>query len=553
MEPQKLSDNIIQQIAAGEVIDRPVSIVKELVENAIDANAKNITIHIKDGGNKLISVEDDGSGIQKKYLQKIIEKHVTSKLTNDLFAISTLGFRGEALTSISMAGNLEIISRTDKEHAWSLTAFNGKAINLKPSSGKKGTTVKLTNLFAHIPARAKFLSSKSHETSLIRDMIRHICLSKPEISFTLIVDGKKQINTSTPLKENKKELFKERLKQILGEDTLQDGVLFEKNIENINIFGFTTRPIRARNRNDHQTIVINGRIIKDQTILNALKKAYRDMLSLRKHPISVLYINVPNKQLDINVHPKKLEVRFQHPDKVRKIITETISEALGNETFANNIYSANKLIDLSTTNGLEKDLPGPLGTPVKQILGGYILSERPEGVLLIDQHAAHERILYEKFKAVIANKGVESIPLAQPIMMSCDSEKIKLMQDYIDPLKKLGLEIRIFDTTTLFIEAIPSLLPQNINFTKMVEDILDLIEQSDHEDILYLIEDEILPILAEHGCKHAIKMGDELTPEEMNTLLREMEKTPRAGQCNHGRPTFISLTKEDMEKLFDRR
>ncbi len=593
-----LPENIINQIAAGEVVERPSSIVKELIENSIDSGATNIELFLRGGGIESISVEDNGSGISPKELSLAILRHATSKLKDDdLNKISNFGFRGEALPSIASVSETTITSRTRVDKlATKIKVSFGELDHQNVASRDVGTTVKITSLFQKTPARLKFLKSLKVETSKCKEIFQKIALSHPNVAFKMIVNGKNllhylsQINTSQPLAN--------RVKEVLGEKIFIDCCEINSSNEDCYLRGFIGLPTLNRPTSSLQFLYVNNRPIRDKNIFYAVKAAYNETIPKGRHPIIVLYLDLPHELIDVNVHPSKAEVRFQNFQKIRKLIITSLKSAIAKAGFQvsselslemikkfSSSSSKNKTMNLS---GLEDqkdksqnnkisefeekienygflDSPPfakvemqnrdsefedfPLGAARSQVHSTYIISENKDGIVIIDQHAAHERLVLEEMKSNYEIGQVSSQLLLIPEVITLKSlEKISLLENK-ELLKKIGFEIESFGDNSIIVREVPSLLG-HANISNLIQDVAE--ELSDLETQI-TIDDKINSIISKSACYGSVRSGRKLNADEMNALLRQMETTPNSGQCNHGRPTSIRLSLNDIEKLFGRR
>lgn len=619
MRIRHLPDYLVNQIAAGEVIERPAAAVKELVENSIDAGANQIDIDIRDGGKSLISIRDNGIGMSKEELEAAICRHATSKLPNDdLVNINSLGFRGEAIPSIGAISRLSIKSKAENQNdIWEINVQGGDNKGTKPTSGTQGTTVEIKDLFYATPARLKFLKSDRAEFAAIKDTISRIAMAFPNIGFKLTHNDKTSFNLQ-PEQGNFLDQRRERLSSILGKEFGENSVPVEAIREKLSITGYAGLPTLSRANTTKQFLFVNGRPVKDRLLLGCIRAAYMDVLHSGRHPIVALYIDVPPEFVDVNVHPAKSEVRFQDSGHVRglmitalktalleagMITSSTISMAalsktqiettphlpINKSTFQSsytsqstpayysygnlaenqqepytqsnyeqtNNYQAPQLGGFEPSaraeinfNNHQEEQNFPLGVARAQIHENYIISQSEEGLVIIDQHAAHERIVYEKFKNQLSNNNVISQGLLVPEIIDFDEEKIAQLMEYKESLQKLGLEIDNFGNGSIVVHSIPALLGNKSNIKKLVNDISDELEDQDSSTIL---EKKLHDILSTMACHGSVRSGRSLNSNEMNTLLRDMEKTANSGHCNHGRPTYITLDLKDIEKLFGRR
>ncbi len=602
-----LPNTLVNQIAAGEVIERPASVVKELVENAIDAGAASIEVTLVDGGKSLISVSDNGKGMDKQDLPLAIERHATSKLPdNDLFHIHYMGFRGEALPSIASVAKLSIVSRTEKsENAWKIEVFGGEIKSPVPVAANYGTKVEVRDLFYATPARLKFLKTGAGETAQCVDILNRIALANPQVSFSLFDDKKKKIS----LNGRQGDLFDSRLKRIsdvLGRDFGDNSLLIDANRDDLKISGFVSLPTYSKANTLSQYLFVNNRPVRDKLLLGALKAAYQGVLELGRYPVCALFFDVNPELVDVNVHPTKAEVRFYDENAVRGLLISAVRNALmrgsmqtaqtadfsqivNNDSAEENIpdtvflhenatisrpfltpfrpplprkiladdvgfpelknsFSV-KTEDISAEDAVNQQSVGFLGMAKAQFHNTYIISQTEDSVIIIDQHAAHERIVMERFKA---NMASEQQPQAQLLLIPevvdlSLSEKTALLEN-CEELKKTGMIIEEFGTTAVIVREIPALI-NGCDIKNLVKSLAEQILEWGKD---FALEDKINHICATMACHGSVRAGRSLNVAEMNELLREMENTPHSGQCNHGRPTYIELKLKDIDKLFHR-
>ena len=588
MKITKLPDSLINRIAAGEVIERPAFVIKELIENSIDANSTEIYIDIKNGGRSSIIVSDNGNGIEKNDLKLSVQRHATSKLKDeDLNNIKYLGFRGEALPSIAAVSNLSIESKEKgKSESWVINVDNNEEIEYSPSSRANGTKVSVIDLFKRVPARLKFLKSNNGENLHSKQIIRRLALCNPKIRFKLRIDNKDFFDVDNNAYDGNELLS--RISSILGQDFVKNSIEFNNkyfyNKDPITIQGFISLPSFTRGNQIRQYIFVNGRPIQDRGLSSIIRMSYKDTLARGRHPLYCIFLSVPNQFLDINVHPTKLEVRFQDYNFIKSIIISAINNVL--------ILKNNKPIDLglgdlkpsngflpkyqeralesqiilnglknynSIKNTIESQKSGeeirlidenhqPLGQAIYQFKQNYILSISSSGLIIIDQHAAHERLLLEKFKKKFENNYVENQLLLIPVIIDLELDQLDSFKANIKIFNKLGFDIEEFGKSSIIVRSIPTLL-FNFDIEEIIKDLCDDIKTkgfpADYQERVKLIIGNIC-------CHKAIRSGRVLTTEEMNSLLREMEDTPNSGQCNHGRPTSITLNIKQIEKLFQR-
>ena len=607
---RRLPNGLINKIAAGEVIERPASAVKELVENSIDAGATKIEIIMRNGGRTFISVTDNGCGMSKRDLVLAVERHATSKLpTDNLDSISTLGFRGEALPSIGAVSRLTIKTRSkDMDTGWSINVTGGDIEAVVPSSLKIGTQVEIRDLFYATPARLKFLKTDRTETGRTIEVIRRIAMVNPNISFTLN-DGTRTNVRFNGAQGNLPNIQLSRIGEVLGRDFEENSLLIEAEREGFILTGYAGLPTLNKRTSSHQFLFVNGRPVQDKLLYGAVRAAYSDFLAYDRHPFVVLFLNAPGSTLDVNVHPAKSEVRFQEPGLVRGLIIGALKKALveaGYQTsstisnaalgilnksiskisptgvrssgqsyktrepsqnnylpssFANSEIAYGHL-DLNSAPMARTDSPShqsseslneiasfPLGAAQAQLHKNYIVAQTNEGLVIVDQHAAHERLVYEKMKMHLKEGGIKRQALLIPEVVDLENIKIQRILELKDDFARLGLILEKFGEGAILVREIPSILG-DINVKNLVIDIADELEEFGSSTIL---EDKLGHICGTIACHSPVRSGRTLRVEEMNALLREMEATPHSGQCNHGRPTYVELKLSDIEKLFGRR
>ncbi len=604
-----LPNNLVNQIAAGEVIERPASVVKELVENSIDAGATSIEVTLVDGGKSLIVVSDNGKGIGKDELPVAVERHATSKLPDDnLFNINFLGFRGEALPSISSVSRMTIVSRQEgAENAWKIEVNGGEKSAVMPAAHPKGTRIEVRDLFYSAPARLKFLKSTPSETAQCIDILNRIALANPTISFYLSDENKKKV----ALNACQGELFDARLKRlsdVMGREFSENSLLINAHRENLTITGYVSLPTLNKSNSLYQYLFVNNRPVRDKLLLGAIKGAYQDVLAHNRYPMAALYFDIDPAYVDVNVHPAKAEVRFYDNALVRGLLVSAVRQALalGDRRSANNLNLAefvhDNIPDFGGGEGMvlrehnpsgrnmpvfrtplpqprrQADLPelerkvfsikvddeptsgtapsvdsgevGVLGLAKAQFHDTYIISQTEDSIIIIDQHASHERIVMEKLKASLLseNKLATQILLIPEIVDLSMSEKTRLLEA-ADELQRLGLSVEEFGSTAVIVREVPALLGD----CDIKALIWDLAGEMAEWGKGFSLTDKLHTICATIACHGSVRAGRKLNIEEMNRLLRDMEKTEHSGQCNHGRPTYVELKLKDIEKLFERR
>ena len=576
---KKLPDNLINQIAAGEVIERPSSALKELIENSIDAGASKISIYLSEGGKTLIEVIDDGMGMNLDDLKMCLERHATSKINDgDLIHINSLGFRGEALPSIGSIANLVIESYDKlKDEAWKISIINNKK-NIEPSLIRFGTKVTITDLFLKVPARLKFMKTNATELRYCKEVVKHLAMSHPKISFSLTIDSKRIFNWEKSEKADF-EGTKNRLYQVMGEDFIKSSVSVHIERDGLILAGMVGMPTLNRNTGREQYLFVNNRPVKDRNLIGALRGAYKGLIEHNRFPVAVLFLDILSQDVDINVHPAKVEVRFKDSGKVRSIIVSGVRKALEKAGLNTASEISNALIDkmsfdeqvindnssninlqninLSPSSRFAENIDSeifnnqrtyPLGSAIAQAHGTYIISETENGLILIDQHAAHERIVLEKIREGFLNSNIQKQILLIPEVVELSVDHFEVIIKHKDSLIKLGLVIEEFDNNAIIIREHPAILDK-VNFSMLIKDIVEEIIDFGSE---FVLSERLDNICGNMACHSSIRSGRLLLTSEMNALLREMEVTPNSSQCNHGRPTFIKLSVSDIEKLFGR-
>ncbi|HTK79224.1 MAG TPA: DNA mismatch repair endonuclease MutL [Rhizomicrobium sp.] len=595
---RRLAEGTINRIAAGEVVERPASAVKELVENALDAGARRIEIATSSGGADLIVVEDDGVGMDASDLRLAVERHATSKLpvlngTDDLSHIATLGFRGEALPSIGAVGRLCIASRIATGDAHEIRVDGGSIRGPAPcgfrAKGQSGTRVDVRELFFATPARLKFLKSARSEDLATLDVVKRLAMARPDVAFMLLLDGRRALAL-----ESEGNLFSGRLKRlarIMGRDFESNAAPIEAEREGVRISGFAGLPTYNRANSAMQFLIVNGRPVRDKLLMGAVRGAYADYLARDRHPALALFLDCDPAFVDVNVHPAKTEVRFRDAGLVRGLIVGSLKAALheaghrASTTVAGAALSSlrpgmhsystphpSSLFGFSEPGaefhtplfaGDEANIasarveqipeaatePLPLGVARAQLHENYIVAQTNDGMVIVDQHAAHERITYERMKKAMENGGVARQPLLIPEIVSLDPAEVDRIAARAKELAELGLVIEPFGPDAVMVRETPALLGL-IDAAALLRDLADELAESGGALSLQERLDHVAATLA---CHTSVRSGRRLTAEEMNALLREMESTPHSGQCNHGRPTYVELKLADIERLFGRR
>ncbi|MEE8380009.1 MAG: DNA mismatch repair endonuclease MutL [Gammaproteobacteria bacterium] len=601
----KLSTRLANQIAAGEVVERPSAVVKELLENSLDAGAQNIDIEVEQGGTRLIRLRDDGSGIVKEDFSLALSRHATSKIQSfdDLEGVVSLGFRGEALPSISSVSRLQIRSRSsDDEQAWQVTGDGGDTVSEpEPVAHPQGTTIEVRDLFFNTPARRKFLRTDKTEFSHLEKVVKRISLSRFDVGFTLR-HNQRVVQKLRPAKNDTDR--QQRVAHVCGQAFMEHTLAIDFKVGGMHLWGWVALPTFSRSQADLQYFYVNGRMIRDKLVTHGIRQAYQDVLYHGRHPAYVLYLECDPAVVDVNVHPTKHEVRFREGRMVHDFLFRSLHKALadtrpaddvvagdqgaglpGAMSFSNATFSAgqNVMQNISTQNFSSKygqqsniplavreqlqayqtmaqstpsaDLAGkddsiapPLGYAIAQLHGVFILAENAQGLIIVDMHAAHERITYERMKTALEGEGVKSQPLLVPISISVNETEAKLPETFSNVFEELGFVVEATSPETLAVRQVPSLLRES-DVESLVRDVLsDLATHGTTQRVREAIN-EILSTMACHGSVRANRM---LTLPEMNALLRDMENTERSGQCNHGRPTWVQLNMDELDKLFMR-
>lgn len=639
---QELPDELISQIAAGEVVERPASVVRELVDNALDAGARQITVRLQAGGVRLICVEDDGIGILREELPTALKRHATSKIASlhDLEAVDTMGFRGEALAAICSIAEVSVLTRTEEgsAHGWLL---DGRSGELQPTARARGTTVEVRELFFATPARRKFLKSESTELAHCIEAVRRHALARPEVGFAIWHDGKlvaqwRAVAPDLAGGEHLLDALRRRLADVLGEDFIDNAVAVNwpasdvpgeeataGGQQRLRVWGFAGVPDAARSRGDWQFAYVNGRFVRDKVITHAARSAYEDVLHGHRQPVYALYVNIEPTRVDVNVHPTKIEVRFRDSREVHQAVrhavegalaaprsaqalpvTSTTSAVAPSETPASPFMSpvprqqplpwrpdapqvGQRVSDIGALWGRDTppasasadrapawataapatnawtpatpaatDTPAyppalpdggwPLGRAIAQLHGVYILAENAQGLVVVDMHAAHERIVYERLKQQLDAHQVSSQPLLIPATFAATPEEVATAEVTAEVLAQLGLEVVPFSPKTLAVRAVPNTLAAG-DPVELARSVLAELSQHDASTVVQRARNELLATMACHG---AVRANRRLTLDEMNALLRQMEVTERSDQCNHGRPTWRQLGMKDLDALF---
>ena len=597
MRIRHLPETLVNRIAAGEVIERPAAAVKELVENAIDAGATRIDVAITAGGQTLIRIADDGIGMSAEELPAALDRHATSKLPgDDLLNIEHLGFRGEALPSIASVSRLRIASRArGAADAWEITVEGGKKGPVTPSAQPSGTVVEVRDLFYATPARLKFLKTERAEYAAVKDTLQRLAMASPHIAFTLTHNGVSSLNLPAAAH------LHDRLSAVLGRDFGDNSVPVNAARDGVRLTGFAGLPTASRGTAQHQYLFVNGRPVRDRLFTGAVRGAYADVLAGDRHPALALFLTLPAEEVDVNVHPAKAEVRFRDSAMVRGLIVGAIKHALHDgglraatplarfalDTMAhapvNRNVPAPSVPAYAQTGFMDRDFGGyngapaaaatavlfapqaraesvaapdetpaafPLGAARAQLHENYIVAQTADGLVVVDQHAAHERLVYERFKAQMAASGIARQGLLSPFIVELDDVAAGRILDSAGELARLGLEIEPFGAGAVAVRAVPALLGPKVDINGLVRDLADELADRDSAQGL---EERINHVLSTMACHGSVRSGRRLSVDEMNALLRQMEQVPASNQCNHGRPTWVELKLGDIEKLFGRR
>ncbi|MBE0413676.1 DNA mismatch repair endonuclease MutL [Yoonia sp.] len=588
---RQLDEAAINRIAAGEVLERPASAVKELVENAIDAGATRIEIVIADGGKTLIRVTDDGCGIAAADLPLALSRHATSKIDgSDLLNIHSFGFRGEALPSLGAVGRLTITSRVPGTDAASITVSGGRASDVRPAALSTGTVVELRDIFYATPARLKFLRSDRAEAQAVGDIVKRLAMAEPFVTFILRDASNGDNRTSFRAEAQTGDLFDAlhgRLQTVLGRDFAENALAIDAERDGFHLTGYAALPTYSRGAAVAQYLFVNGRPVRDKMLLGALRAAYMDVLSRDRHPVAALFVDCAPALVDVNVHPAKSEVRFRDPGTVRGLIVSGLRHALagaghrasttvGHATLGAmqpqptqpRVYQMDRPSFSARSMTFQAQAPGfheapsariepeiadapdhlPLGAARAQVHENYIIAQTETGIVIVDQHAAHERLVYEKLKKQMAENGVAAQALLIPEIVEMTAGETAQLLEIAEDLSRLGLTIEPFGGGAIAVRETPAILGE-VNAQAMLRDILDeLADQGDSASVQARIES----ILSRVACHGSIRSGRRMQGAEMNALLREMEATPLSGQCNHGRPTYVELKLSDIERLFGR-
>ena len=594
---RELPDTLISQIAAGEVVERPASVVRELVDNALDAQARQITVRLLAGGVRLIAVEDDGVGIPSAELPIAFKRHATSKIGSleDLESVATMGFRGEALAAINAIADCAILSRTADAEAFML---DGRTGELRPVARAPGTTVEVKELFYSTPARRKFLKTDATELAHCIEAVRRHALARPDVGFAIWHEGKlveqwrRCADGQAP-----QTMLDQRLGDVLGADFLARSIAVEwtsgdsntADTHRLKVWGRVGIPDAARARADQQFAYVNGRFVRDKVLSHAARSAFEDVLHGQRQPVYALYLAIEPTRVDVNVHPTKIEVRFRDSREVHQAIRHAVEAALaapraasaeaapasqdgfglrGQATAARPLYATQAPMALRASEAepptWKTSAPAaplraaeappedwPLGRALAQLQGIYILAENKQGLIVVDMHAAHERIVYERLKTQLqggAAPAISSQPLLLPATFAATPLEIDTAQTHAETLRTLGLDVAAFSAKTLAVRAVPATLAQG-DAVELARSVLAELAQHDASTVIQRAQDEILSTMA---CRGAVRANRRLNIDEMNALLRQMEATERSDQCNHGRPTWRQISVAELDRLFMR-
>ena len=600
-----LADQLISQIAAGEVVERPASALKELLENSLDAGSTDIQVSLLQGGIKQLRVVDNGAGVAKEDLALALTRHATSKISSleDLESVASLGFRGEALASIASISRTQLLSRqVASKHAWRIAAEGSEISMIEPAALDAGTMIEVTDLYFNTPARRKFLKTEATEFGHCEEAFNRVALSRPDVSFMLQHNGRALSRFAVGQPER-------RFTDVLGNEFAAESFSVDESSAGLRLWGMAARPTFNRNTRDTQYVYVNGRFVRDKLIAHAIRQAYQDVLHHDRHPAFVLFLELDPALVDVNVHPAKTEVRFRDAQAIHRFIFHSLHKALATPTGASNAVTASQAVrnpfgyapsntpypsyqsqinlsanapssfyqtmfgtsanvgserqyenNESVTQSQPDDFPPnnfspnnfPLGFAVAQIHGVYVLAQNVQGLVVVDMHAAHERIMYEKLKNALDSKSVSMQPLLLPVSFNADKLEVATVQEALASgdasLQQLGFDIAILSPTTLAVRAVPAML-QEADAVTLARDVLRDLREYGASRALTERRNELLGTMA---CHAAVRANRSLTIPEMNALLRDMEATERSGQCNHGRPTWFQVSMSDLDKMFMR-
>jgi len=611
MHIQLLPDQLISQIAAGEVVERPASALKELLENSLDAGSTDIQVALLQGGIKQIRVADNGTGVAKEDLELALTRHATSKITSleDLESVASLGFRGEALASIASISRTQLLSRqAQAKHAWRIASEGSDISMVEPAALDTGTVIEVSDLYFNTPARRKFLKTEGTEFGHCEEVFNRIALSRPDVALMLQHNGRALSRYAASQPER-------RFSEVLGSEFAAESISLDESAAGLRLWGMAAKPTFNRNSRDTQYVYVNGRFVRDKLIAHAIRQAYQDVLHHDRHPAFVLFLELDPTLVDVNVHPAKTEVRFRDAQAIHRFIFHSLNKTLGTPTGVSSAVTASQAgynpFSQQPSNAaypsyqsqinLRASEPGnfydtmfgtrgsgaggsagtptqyaspvcyapefetesaasqpnnaeeyPLGFAVAQVHGVYVLAQNAQGLVVVDMHAAHERIMYEKLKNALDSKSVPMQPLLLPVSFNADKLEVTAVQEVLsmndDSLRQLGFDIAVLSPTTLAVRAVPTIL-QNSDVVELARDVLRDLREYGASRALTERRNELLGTMA---CHAAVRANRSLTIPEMNALLRDMEATERSGQCNHGRPTWFQVSMNDLDKMFMR-
>jgi DNA mismatch repair protein MutL len=589
---RQLPELLINQIAAGEVVERPSSVVKELVENSLDAGAQSIQVLLEQGGKRLVRVVDDGCGIPKDELPLALARHATSKITSleELEEVASMGFRGEALPSMASVSRMTISSRTEgAEHAWQVKTANGEIEAAVPAPGAPGTQVELRDLFYNVPARRKFLRTDRTEFSHVDELLKRFALARPDVGFQL-QHNNRIVRQFPPVRTDEEMLA--RLEAVVDQEFVEHALNIDEQRGSFGLRGWVAEPRYNRSQADRQFFFVNGRVIRDRLVAHAIRQAFRDVLFHGRHPAFVLFLEMPFAGVDVNVHPQKHEVRFRDSRSVHDFIYSTLNRSLAGAgvgggalrpgtqvhepagtgqtgewaarqtampiSVSEQLQSYAQLVSSPSggtgSAGIPADFASgqateefpPMGFALAQLHGIYILAQNQHGLVLVDMHAAHERITYERFKAGLAQDGIRSQNLLVPVTVHVSEREADMVEKHSASLESLGISCDRSGPQTVVVRKVPTLL-QHADMTRLLQDVLSELA-TDGKSLK--IESEMDEVLSSMACHGSVRANRQLNIAEMNALLRDMERTERAAQCNHGRPTWIQLDMQSLDRLF---
>jgi len=586
---RQLPELLINQIAAGEVVERPSSVVKELVENSLDAGAQSIQVFLEQGGKRLVRVVDDGDGIAKDELPLALNRHATSKIASleELQEVESMGFRGEALPSMASVSRLTLTSRThDAGHAWQIKTSNGVVEDVIPASGAFGTQVELRDLFYSVPARRKFMRTDRTEFAHVDELLKRFALSRPDVGFQL-QHNNRVVRQFPPVRTDEEMLV--RLEAVVGKEFVEHALKIDEQRGSFGLRGWVAEPRYNRAQADRQFFFVNGRVIRDRLVAHAIRQAFRDVLFHGRHPAFVLFLELPFRGVDVNVHPQKHEVRFRDSRSVHDFIYSTLNRCLAGAgigagamrpgtdvhgpvsagqtgewaarqtsmpmNVAEQIQSYAQLVSspsrgsgggqMPSTFETDQEFP-PMGFALAQLHGVYILAQNQHGLVLVDMHAAHERITYERFKTGMAEDGIRSQNLLVPVTVHVSEREADMVEKHADKLESLGISCDRTGPQSVVVRKVPTLL-QHADMSRLLQDVLSELV-TDGKSLK--IEAEMDEVLSSMACHGSVRANRQLNIAEMNALLRDMERTERSAQCNHGRPTWIQMDMQSLDRLF---